>query len=161
MAASSTATPRKSRALSTYKRRGSSLPSLANQRYEDANPPFCAGSAPATRIHPHDPCLLGARDGHHETFDLGADGARVHSCTHSSVSHMAKINTQRMEWGIMIAAINAAATNSAIATLVLSLVGLWVITQLRIWRYVPRTSPRVLPSREQGGLRVLRGQTCH
>jgi hypothetical protein len=54
---------------------------------------------------------------------------------------MAKINTQRMEWGIMIAAINAAATNSAIATLVLSLVGLWVITQLRIWRYVPRTSP--------------------
>jgi hypothetical protein len=63
----------------------------------------------------------------------------------------------------MIAAINAA-TNSAIATLVLSLVGLWVITQLRIWRYVPRTSPRVLPSREQGGLRVLhvlRGQTCH
>ena len=43
---------------------------------------------------------------------------------------MAKINTQRMEWGIMIAAINAAATNSAIATLVLSLVGLWVITHL-------------------------------
>jgi hypothetical protein len=74
---------------------------------------------------------------------------------------MAKINTQRMEWGIMIAAINAAATNSAVATLVLSLVGLWVITQLRIWRYAPRTSPRVLPSREQGGLRVLRGQTCH
>jgi hypothetical protein len=29
----------------------------------------------------------------------------------------------------MIAAINAAATNSAPATLVLSLVGLWVITQ--------------------------------
>jgi hypothetical protein len=43
----------------------------------------------------------------------------------------------------MIAAINAA-TNSAIATLVLSLVGLWVITQLRIWRYVPRARPRVL-----------------
>jgi hypothetical protein len=29
---------------------------------------------------------------------------------------------------MVIAAINAAATNSAIATLVLSLVGLWVIT---------------------------------
>ena len=40
----------------------------------------------------------------------------------------------------MIAAINVAA-NSAIATLVLSLVGLWVITQLRIWRYVPRARP--------------------
>jgi hypothetical protein len=119
-------------------------------------------AALGTRLatHPHTRhVLLSARDG--EMFDLGADGARVHSCTHSSVSHMAKINTQRMEWGIMIAAINAAATNSAIATLVLSLVGLWVITQLRIWRYVPRTSPRVLPSREQGGLRVLRGQTCH
>jgi hypothetical protein len=55
----------------------------------------------------------------------------------------------------MIAAINAAATNSAIATLVLSLVGLWVITQLRIWRYVPRAPVR------PGGLRVLRGRTCH
>jgi hypothetical protein len=42
----------------------------------------------------------------------------------------------------MIAAINTAATNSAIATLVLSLVGLWVITQLRIWRYVPRAPVR-------------------
>jgi hypothetical protein len=52
----------------------------------------------------------------------------------------------------MIAAINTAATNSTIATLVLSLVGLWVITQLRIWRYVPRAP---------GGLRVLRGRTCH
>jgi hypothetical protein len=41
----------------------------------------------------------------------------------------------------MIAAINAAATNSAIATLVLPLVGLWVITQLRIWRFVPRARP--------------------
>jgi len=47
----------------------------------------------------------------------------------------------------MIAAINAAVTNSAIATLVLSLVGLWVITQLRIWRYVPRAHPLALPSR--------------
>ena len=47
----------------------------------------------------------------------------------------------------MIAAINAAATNSAIATLVLSLVGLWVITQLRIWRHVPRARPRAFPSR--------------
>jgi hypothetical protein len=41
----------------------------------------------------------------------------------------------------MIAAINTAATSSAVATLVLSLVGLWVITQLRIWRYVPRARP--------------------
>jgi hypothetical protein len=54
----------------------------------------------------------------------------------------------------MIAAINAAVTNSAIATLVLSLVGLWVITQLRIWRYVPRVRPCALPSRRQGGLRA-------
>jgi|RhiMetdeSRZDD1v2_1073273.scaffolds.fasta_scaffold1979787_2 hypothetical protein len=52
----------------------------------------------------------------------------------------------------MIAAINAAATNSAIATLVLSLVGLWVITQLRIWRHVPRA-----PSRTKVACVVLRG----
>jgi hypothetical protein len=61
--------------------------------------------------------------------------------------HTAKINDQRIEWGIVIAAINAAATTSVIATLVLSLVGLWVTTQLRIWRYVPRAHPRALPSR--------------
>jgi hypothetical protein len=59
----------------------------------------------------------------------------------------------------MIAAINAAATNSAIATLVLCLVGLWLITQLRIWRYVPRGRPCASPSRRQGGVDVLRGQT--
>jgi hypothetical protein len=47
---------------------------------------------------PRDICLLTARDGHHEMFGLGANGARVHSCTHSRVSHMAKINNQRMEW---------------------------------------------------------------
>jgi hypothetical protein len=60
----------------------------------------------------------------------------------------------------MTAAINAAATSSVIATLVLSLVGLWVITQLRIWRYVPRARPCALHSRGQGGRVVLRGQTC-
>jgi hypothetical protein len=57
-----------------------------------------------------------------------------------------------MDRRIMIAAINTAATNSAIATLVLSLVGLWVITQLRIWRFVHRA----LPS-QTGGLRCLEG----
>src|SRR5262245_52798637 len=56
--------------------------------------------------------LLSARDGHHEMFGLGANGARVHSAHTAAVSHMAKINNQRMEWGIMIAAINATATNS-------------------------------------------------
>ena len=53
----------------------------------------------------------------------------------------------------MIAAINAAATSSVIAMLVLSLVGLWVITQLRIWRCIPRARPPFL--HDQGGLRCL------
>jgi hypothetical protein len=34
----------------------------------------------------------------------------------------------------MTAAINAAETNGVIAMLVLSLVGTWIITQLRVWR---------------------------
>jgi hypothetical protein len=38
----------------------------------------------------------------------------------------------------MTAAITNAATNGVVATLALALVGLWVITQLRIWRYLPR-----------------------
>src|SRR5262245_26084224 len=45
-------------------------------------------------------CLPCARDGHHEMFGSGANGERVHSCTHSRVSHMAKSNNHRMEWAL-------------------------------------------------------------
>ena len=56
---------------------------------------------------------------------------------------------------MMIATNQRAATNSAIATLVLSLVGLWVNTQLRIWRHVPRARPRAFPFTDR--LRGLEG----
>jgi len=77
-------------------------------------------------------------------FGLGPNGERVHSCTQSCVSHMAEINNQRMEGGMI----------ATLATLALSLVGLWVITQLRIWRYVRHARQCAPPALRQGGLRA-------
>jgi hypothetical protein len=70
---------------------------------------------------------------------LGADRARAHSCVDRLRGTFGQDQlNQRIEWAFMIAAISAAATNIVIAALVPSLVGLWVMTQLRTWRTAPR-----------------------